>query len=198
MLLTVRGRSQGLADPSGTPLALDDIDLHSVLFQKDRIYPHNIMRVNYTTYNVRRSQDVLHAFTSHRDIMVLAGSTDGGEAANDHPFSYARVLGIYHANVVYKGPGMVNYQPQRLEFLWVRWYRTVETLSAGWSARKLDLIQFPSMTEEDAFGFVDPSDVLRCCHIIPAFARGKSHADGKGLSRCAQDSSDWVAYYVNR
>ena len=115
-----------------------------------------------------------------------------------HPFRYARVLGIYHANVVYVGPGMVDYYPRRLEFLWVRWYRTVDTIHSGWTARKLDRVQFYSMTEDDAFGFVDPSDVLRACHIIPAFARGRLHLDGKGLSRCAQDSSDWVSYYVNR
>jgi hypothetical protein len=129
--------------------------------------------------------------------MVLAGS-DCDDSAVDHPFRYGRVLGVYHVNVVYTGPGMLNYEPHRFEFLWVRWYRTVDAFRTGWDARKLDRLQFARMAEDDAFGFVDPSDILRSCHIIPAFASGRLHADGKGLSHCARDSSDWVAYYVNR
>lgn len=156
------------------------------------------MRTNYTTYDIRRSQDVVNASTSHCNVMVLADSSDDVDFASAHPFRYARVLGIYHANVVYVGPGMLNYQPSQLEFLWVRWYRTVHTVRTGWGARKLDQIQFVSMAEDDAFGFLDPSDVLRGCHVVPAFVKGRHHADGIGLSHCAQDSADWAAYYVNR
>ncbi|KIM91270.1 hypothetical protein PILCRDRAFT_1439 [Piloderma croceum F 1598] len=54
------------------------------------------------------------------------------------------------------------------------------------------------MAKDDAFGFLDPSDVLRGSHIVPAFAKGKLHPDGKGLLHLAQDSSDWIEYYVNR
>jgi hypothetical protein len=85
-----------------------------------------------------------------------------------------------------------------MEFLWVRWYERVETVSAGWAARKLDRVHFPPVAEEGSFGFIDPADVLRCCHIVPAFSGGKSHTDGRGLSLCARDSSDWAVYYVNR
>ena len=106
---------------------------------------------------------------------------------------------MYHANVVYVGPGMVDYQPRRMEFLWVRWYEDVtSSTSASWKACTLDHIQFPPMTDEDAFGFIDPADVLRSCHVIPSFAKGKLHADGRGLSLRARDSSDWASYYVNR
>jgi hypothetical protein len=159
------------------------------------MYQHNIARVNYTTYDIRRSQDVISISTPRRDIMVLA---DFGDNNSAQPFRYARVLGIFHVNAIYVGPGMVNYQPHRLEFLWIRWYRNMNTMATGWQACKLGRVQFPSMSEDDAFGFLDPSDVLRGCHIVPAFAKGKRHLDGKGLSCCAQDSSDWVEYYVNR
>jgi len=140
------------------------------------------MRINYTTYDVRRAQDVINPSTSHCNIMVLADASEDGHSSSDHRFRYAQVLGVYHANIVYVGPGMLDRQPRRLEFLWVRWYRTVNTINAGWAARKLDRVQFASMSDNDAFGFVDPSDVLRSCHIIPAFVRGRLHADGKGLS----------------
>jgi hypothetical protein len=70
---------------------------------------------------------------------------------------------------------------------------------AGWESRKLDCVHFLPVDRDDAFGFINPSDILRTCHLIPAFARGKLHLDDiGGLSRLARDSSDWAAYYVNR
>jgi hypothetical protein len=126
--------------------------------------------------------------------MTLASCDDG----SSHPFQYARVLGIYHANVVYVGPRMLDYRPRRVEFLRVRWYCTIDSARPGQAVRKLDRVQFMPVVDNDAFGFVNPSDVVRGCHIIPAFASGKLHVDGKGLSHCTQDSSDWVTYYINR
>ncbi|KAH7904119.1 hypothetical protein BJ138DRAFT_977516, partial [Hygrophoropsis aurantiaca] len=113
---------------------------------------------NYTTYDVRRGQDVVNPSTSHRNIMVLANhSTE--DSRTQHPFWYARVLGIYHANVIYTGPGMLDYNPRRMEFLWVRWYEIVEDM-AGWDACQLDRLRFPPMATDGAFGFLDPKDVL--------------------------------------
>ena len=157
------------------------------------------MRINYTTYDTRRSQDTINPSTPHRNIMVLNGSyNDHRNSEASHPFYYAQVLGIYHANIVYTGLGMVDYQPRRMEFLWIRWYQHAELMQSGWDTHRLDRIQFPPLAAEDAFGFIDPLDAVRACHIIPAFASGKLHIDGRGLSHCAQDRSDWVSYYVNR
>ena len=130
--------------------------------------------------------------------MVLNGSYDDHpDSEASHPFYYAQVLGIYHVNVVYTGLEMVDYQPRRMEFLWVRWYQHAELTQSGWDTYHLDRIRFPPLATEDAFGFIDPLDVVRACHTIPAFASGKLH-DGRGLSLCAQDRLDWVSYYVNR
>jgi hypothetical protein len=54
------------------------------------------------------------------------------------------------------------------------------------------------MNSEDAFDFVDPKDVLRGCHIMPNFAKGKRHVDGVSISRCAKDADDYHQYYVGR
>ena len=95
------------------------------------------------------------------------------------------------------GPGMTDYQPIHLEFLWVRWYRRVSTYDS-WIAHKLDRLKFCNVEDTDAFSFVDPSDILRGCHIVPRFREGQCHSDGKGVSLCARDALDWKEYYVNR
>jgi hypothetical protein len=178
-------------------LDLQDCDPNLILFKADRMYQHNILRVNYTTYDVRRSQDVVNGLSSHCNIIVLDDNSEGSDANADHPYRYARVLGTYHVNIIYIGPGMVGHQSHRMEFLWVRWYCNTGVVQNG---RKdtLDRISFGLMGDEGTFGFLDPSLVLRGCHLIPAFAKGQLYIDGKGMSLCARDSSDWREYYVNR
>jgi hypothetical protein len=172
-----------------------------VTFKHDRTYKHNVMRINFTTYDVRRDEDVIHSGThAQSNIMVLNPETSDALLSglnNHHPFWYARVLGIYHANVIYIGEGNTDYLPRRLEFLWVRWYDLTDH-NASWENRRLDSISFPPMTREDSFGFINPDDVIRACHIIPAMKAGGARSDQIGLSHCAQDHADWKSYFVNR
>lgn len=163
-----------------------------VLFDKNRIYRHQLARFNHTTYDVRRGQDIIHPNTSHCNIMLIAANTDAG-VEPVHRFLYARVLGIYHANVIYKGPQSMDNRPLRMEFLWVRWYTWIQSHNN----LQFDRLTFPPMANKNSFGFVDPAAVLRGCHIILAFSSGKVHTDGCGLSRCAKDANDWSYYYAN-
>jgi hypothetical protein len=170
-----------------------------VFLRNDRVYHHQLCRFHFTTYDVRRGSDTINPSTARCNIMLLADNADVvDDSSTGHPFLYARVLGVYHANIVYTGPGMHDYQARRLDFLWVRWYEVVDPDTAGWSSSRLDSVRFPPMNGEDAFGFVDPKDVLRTCHIIPNFAKGKRHADGVGVSRCAKDAGDYCQYYIGR
>ena len=73
--------------------------LSQVVFKGDRIYRHHLFRVNYTTYDVHRAQDTINPRTDHCDIMLLAPLDSA------HPFLYACILGIFHANVIYSSPG---------------------------------------------------------------------------------------------
>ncbi|KAI0064190.1 hypothetical protein BV25DRAFT_1800682 [Artomyces pyxidatus] len=170
-----------------------------VFFKSDRMYEHRTMRINYTTYDVRRGQDIIHSGTSNRDIMVLSPhvANEDSSVPPVHRFWFGRVLGIYHVNVVYTGPGMVNFSSRRLYFLWVRWFQ-YDGNPATDDDQRLDALRFVPLQDDDAFGFVDPDDVLRCCHIIPAFAKGKLRTDGSKISSCANDANDWHSYYVNR
>jgi hypothetical protein len=177
------------------PESEDEKDLNTVILKDDRMYQHNISRFNYTTYDVRRAQDVINPKTPHCNVMVLRADDDTGN--QDHRYIYGKVLGVYHINVIFIGSGMVDYTPLRLEFLWIRWYEPMDQRSA-WETSTLDRVTFPPMADEHSFGFLDPADVLRGCHVIPSFASGKRHHDGLGMSACAQDKHDWCEYYVNR
>ncbi len=124
--------------------------------------------------------------------------------SSNHPFLYGRVIGIYHVNVIYTGPGTAGYEPMRFDTLRIRWFQLdtvhsqVERSSGGWKSSRLDRLSFPPMIQVDSFGFVDPKLVLRGAHLIPAFSLGKRYLDGQGISIMSRDNSDWNHYYVNR
>ncbi|EGN91729.1 hypothetical protein SERLA73DRAFT_164395 [Serpula lacrymans var. lacrymans S7.3] len=165
--------------------------LGHIVFKNDRINNHKILRINYTTYNIQQAQDVINPQTNYCNIMLLAYPDSSSSSA--HPFLYAQVIGIYHANVISIDSTNIDYRPRRIEFLWVRWYEL-----QACEPHQLATLCFVPMADNDVFGFVDPTDVLRACHLIPAFARDKSCPDGVGLSRCARDGQDSKLYYINR
>ena len=80
----------------------------------------------------------------------------------------------------------------------MRWFQYDGARSVDWKDLRLDPVRFPPLASEGAFRFVDPVDVLRGCHIVPAFSRGKRHSDGVSISRCANDGKDWTCFHVNR
>lgn len=189
--------------------SISEMARDAVLIKDNRIFAHKLARFYYTTYDVRLSEDVINPRTSHCDVMLLSDiNSDAanplGTAAAEHPFLYGRVIGIYHVNVIYVGLGMKGYEPIRFEFLHVRWFRIDNTrvqcgVSTTWAPLRLDLLSFPPATDEDAFGFLDPSLVLRSCHLIPAFALGKKDVEKAGhVLLPPRNGNDWNGYYVNR
>ena len=79
----------------------------------------------------------------------------------------------------------------------MRWFEIIQD-HLVWEQHALDAVKFLPMSDEDAFGFVDPANVLRACHVIPSFADGRLHPDGIAMSCCANDSGDWRQYHINR
>jgi alpha-D-ribose 1-methylphosphonate 5-triphosphate synthase subunit PhnL len=73
-------------------------DLRRIVIQRHTIYRHKVLRVNYTTYDMRREQDSINPRTTHCDIMLLSHETDHASEI-EHPYWYARVIGIFHADV---------------------------------------------------------------------------------------------------
>ena len=72
---------------------------------------HKVIQFNYTTYDMRQDQDILNPGTLHCNVMVLAPSEAMDPSSDVHPFLYARILAIFHVNVVYSGPGRTDYLP---------------------------------------------------------------------------------------
>ena len=83
--------------------------------------------------------------------------------------------------------------------LWVRWYEVVDSDPgfSGWDSSTLDMLHFSPLHQDNSFGFVDPEVVLRGCHILPAFSKGKWEPN-VNVSRSAKDNKDYLLYYVGR
>jgi len=69
----------------------------------------------------------------------------------------------------------------------------------GFKAARLPKIGFVPETDDQAFGFLDPSLVVRGCHLIPVFADGRTSellATPHTAARLPGKIDDWAAYYV--
>ncbi|KAI0030620.1 hypothetical protein K488DRAFT_53810 [Vararia minispora EC-137] len=182
-----------------------DEDLNQVVFHRGLVYQHATLTVNYTTYDIRRDSDLINGYDTgqrqnHCDIMMFSNEDPPSEATEAPcrrpPFWYARVLGVYHANVYF--PGATKHT--RLDFLFVRWFGLDPEWVGGPRTKRLDRIGYvPDGDASGAFGFLDPARILRACHLIPAFAIGRTTSLLSPLSRfCDSLSGDWTNYYVSR
>jgi hypothetical protein len=182
-------------DYDGDETTFSTDERNAVRIIGDRIYATKVLRINYTSYDIRRGQDSMNPRT-HCDVMVLSPEKENAA----HPFWYARVLGLFHAKVLHIGPAAVNHSVQHIEFLWVRWFGVEQNYTAGSHVARLPKIGFVPDTDEDAFGFLDPSLVLRGCHLVPAFANGRTnnllHTTSPTAARHLEETDDWANYYV--
>lgn len=171
-----------------------------VIIKNHSIYNHQVIQVNYTTYDIRRAQDFINLTTGNSFFMVLGSENEAHK--EPHPYWYGRIIGIYHAEVIYTGPESRSFEPQIMEFLWVRWMgRDPNTnYHAGWTARQLPRIGFVYYEDEAAFGFLNPSLILRAVHLIPCFSSGRTKELLPQRSLCRlpnEKDEDWDMFYVN-
>lgn len=159
-----------------------------LIILQDKLYFHSTMAVNYTTYDGRRQSETLNPRT-HADIMMLS-------QGDVHPYEYSRILGIFRVKVVH--PSLGN-KAQELDILWVRFYEFDERYQAGWEARRFYHVHFTNSANGDAFGFLDPQDVLRAAHLLPGFRYGRTQALlPSSLARWeSEHDEDWTYYHVN-
>ncbi|TEB22930.1 hypothetical protein FA13DRAFT_1590392, partial [Coprinellus micaceus] len=173
-------------------------DWLNVTFIDHRLYAHQLLYVNYTTYDVRRSQDIIHINTSHCNILLLDEEFSKDPlCCSIHPYGYAKALGVYHANVSYIGvlpDGTQDLTSHRIDFVWVHNYDFLEADTDF----TLDRVSFQPLSSDDALGFVDPADILRGVHLIPQFSL-KQLEPKPHKSKCFPSQEIlWNAYYINR
>ncbi|KAG8703791.1 hypothetical protein FRC08_002631 [Ceratobasidium sp. 394] len=186
------GRLMGLSPAQAHTTAFTDLERSTLTIPASSIFRHATLRVRYTSYDVRRAEDVVNPRFKHHFIMVASGDDD-----SEHPFWYAKVLGIFHADIVWVNNTRTR-TPRRMEFLWVRWMEVVQP--GGWEGCELDRVAYVSGDSyRDGFGFLDPAAVIRSAHLIPAFNFGRRNdALRSGLASDDPELGDWQSYYVNR
>lgn len=181
-------------------------DRQSVHLRAGRIYSVNTCQTFYTTYDIQRQTDTINP-RSCPDIIVRAPPPDDDEDSRYEPYWYARVLGIYHAKVSCSHPDAAGgNEIRRIEFLWVRWFGAEPGCRHGFRRAKLPKIGFVPSSDEYAFGFLDPKNVIRSCHLIPAFSCGRTsellpvaNTDARRprYGQKQAESDDWTNFYVN-
>ncbi|KIJ58305.1 hypothetical protein HYDPIDRAFT_141613 [Hydnomerulius pinastri MD-312] len=182
-------------DFDGDDHVFSDSQRNHVRILNNMLYSPATMQVNYTTYDVRREQDIVNP-RAHGDVMVLSRESEQG----CHPYWYARVLHVFHLRVHHCGPDARNLSAQHMEILWVRWFGIVPGHRYGSAVARLPKIGFVPDSDPSAFGFLDPSLVIRSCHLIPAFADGRTSdllRPGPSVGRRNDEIDDWVSYFVN-
>ncbi|EDR00088.1 uncharacterized protein LACBIDRAFT_314828 [Laccaria bicolor S238N-H82] len=150
-----------------------DQDLSTIQFEHKRLYKHRTLHINYTSYDMRRLQDTLNPYSEHCNIMVLTNEEPG--TSESHPYWYARIIGIFHANIFHVDPKSTSPgNTHTMDFLWVCWFGHNTEYHSRFKARCLPHIRFFNGKEDCTFGFLDPNDIIRAAHLMPAFSQGHS------------------------
>ena len=184
----------------------DEIDrLH---IKGDRLYRLKVLRINYTSYDLRRDSDSINS-TSRPDVILLSGDSGDSGDSDSHPYTYARVIGVFHSDIAYatQGTPESDIKYERMDIIWARFFRLCPGYSFGFSERKLPRLEFLHHTEAGAFGFLDPEIIIRSVHLIPAFNYGKTSEflpksivrplPKKSSRGNGEDDEDYWYYYVN-
>ncbi|CAK5267888.1 unnamed protein product [Mycena citricolor] len=170
------------------------IDRQSVQIIGNHLYTTKTLRVNYTTYNVRREQDIINPRMS-AFVMVRSPETQ----SDAHPYWYAQVLGVFHTSACISS-SLVS-ATRTYDFLWVRWLGIEPGHRAGFKNARLPKVGFVEESDLLAFGFLDPAYVVRGCHLIPDFSGGRTNSllstMKKTAARSVDETSDWASFYVN-
>ncbi|KAF8240699.1 hypothetical protein L208DRAFT_513054 [Tricholoma matsutake] len=87
-----------------------------------------------------------------------------------------------------------------MEFLWVQWFGMEPNYCWGFKTARLPKVGFVPNSDDTAFRFLDPSLVIRGCHLIPCFTSGCTPdllSTSSLTAACQPDEvNDWTNYYV--
>ncbi|KAI0315118.1 hypothetical protein OF83DRAFT_1293481 [Amylostereum chailletii] len=173
-------------------------DRDTVKIRNGRLFVHQTLRVNYTSYDVRRGQDSINP-DSRADIMVLASKADA--EATGHPYWYARTVRVFSMSVRHDDPTAKPRDWQTMDVCFVRWFKFNTKVRSGWKAKHLPCISFVSHNDAEcpAFGFIDPDQIIRATHLIPGYKHGPTLdlLPTPSLARHErEEDTDWARFYV--
>ncbi|KAI0269424.1 hypothetical protein BC834DRAFT_968038 [Gloeopeniophorella convolvens] len=148
----------------------EDDGWRSIALQNDRIYRHETIRINFTTYDLQRDADIIHPNADKHGIIVYTPQAEG-DATGRAPWTYAWVIGVYHTQAFcFPSP-----DTHRVDFLWER-------------------VQFQS-SPGDMYGFVNPEHVIWGFHLVPAFHYGPQPSPIQSIA--SPTGTEWAYYYMN-
>lgn len=168
-----------------------DTDADERVFIKgDTLYEHPLLTIDYTTYDLKREKDSIHMNFGNQAVIVYSPTSQSAE-----PWLYAYVVAIYHVFAC----TAADPEPKCLELLWVRWMQQDLLQLRGPNTSQYTRVSFtPHLgVPGEAFGFVDPSHIIRECHLIPAFDLQRTR-DQLSPSMARDVEGDWRAFYANR
>ena len=177
-----------------------DEERNTVHIAGERIYRCKTVKINYTTYDIRRDGDTINTRT-YPDVMV----TSSERGPNAQLYWYAHVIGIFHATVSSTHPELETMARSwhQMDFLWVWWFgmepgRYRHRFQFG----RLPKIGFVKSTDSYAFTFLDPAQVIRGTYLIPAFAEGHSLTllpvkRSRAHVVNPNEEDDWLNFYIN-
>lgn len=158
----------------------------SIKFRNNKLYEHGKFILHYTSYDTLRCYETINPTSTKPDVMFYEGGT-----GDPIIFQYARVLGVYHVIIQEDGG-----DGRRFDFLHVRWLRTIENAS-DFKQERIGFVQ----DSEKPYGFLDPADVIRAIHLIPAFAYGvlpsPTYSEIANIHP-KRSQVNYMSYYVSR
>ncbi|PCH37179.1 hypothetical protein WOLCODRAFT_83439, partial [Wolfiporia cocos MD-104 SS10] len=166
---------------------------------KNKIYFHKVVRVKYTTYNMRCDQGTINPRT-HPDVMVLTHEDNQDHNANTHPYWYVHIIGIFHIMVEHTSIYSTSKRPHCMDFLWVHWFGQDLSALGGFQTCRLHHIGFVPDDDRNAFSFLEPDNILHTAHLIPAFTDGCTDRllGSSGTYQIhGEDDMDYKNCYVN-
>jgi len=168
------------------PNELIDLDI-----AKERLNLHYSLRINYTSYDMRRQQDCIRPFlritptsvkrNSDRCFVVLAAE---------------EVMTTFHVLARLRSDPGADYK--RLDVVWLRWLGDEPGYKSGFQAERLERVGFvPDDGRMGPFGFVDPNGIIRGASLQPVFELGRRF-DLLERSFCQDTDGDWGFFDVIR
>ena len=100
--------------------------------------------------------------------------------------------------MIHKVEGAAQH-PVSKEVLWVCRFRCDKSYQAGFKQRHLHRLEFLSSDDNSNFGFLDPDELIRASHLIPAFCYGATEEfiSGESFGRAPGELDDYHYFYIN-